>query len=139
MRFLLTGLQLVLCYLALAISVGMLRSTKFNWLESIVVATFFAGLLLFTVLVSKAAPHTRLNQVRYKRIMGAAVLVLLALGAGAIAHGVMIGSWRGPPRISAIHQLSVEFANPWALALAFALLAALLVGLALRLLKPAVE
>lgn len=125
MRVLLVVLQVVIGYVALAILLGMMRSPGFNGLETVVVGTFFVGLFLITLFVPRFTRGALLSPARSKRVGAVVVLCLLALGMGALAHGVLVGVWRGPSRLVAVHQLAVQFAGAWALALVFFLIGAL--------------
>lgn len=137
MRFLLAGFQIILVYLLVAISVGMLRSPNFNALELVIVGAFFVGNLLVTVFVPRFTRGAQLSPVRSKRIIAALSLSLLGLGSWFIAYGVLVGSWRGPSRLAAIHQLSVQFAGVWAFSLAFFMLGSLCLTFAFKVLRSA--
>ena len=135
MRVLLVILQLVTGYLALAIALGMMQSPDFNALQIVVVGTFLAGLLLVTLFVPRFTRGAQLSPIRARRVGAIVLLCLLALGMGAVAHGVLVGIWRGPLRLVAIHQLSVQFAGAWALAMVFFLIGGLCLAFAINVLR----
>jgi hypothetical protein len=122
----------------LAILSGMLQGPEFNALQVVIVAAFLVGSLLISAFVPRFLRGAKLSSVPARRRGAAAVLIVLAVWAGILGHGVVFGSWRGPSRWQAIHQLAIQFASSWALALVFFLIGGLCLVLASKALRPAV-
>ncbi len=137
MRVLLVGLQVAIGYLALSVFFGAAQSPKFNVADVVVVATFFVGLFLITLLVPRLGRGAKLSPVRSKRLGLVSFLCLLAIGMVTVGHGVLVGVWRGPARLTAIHRMSEQFASAWSLAAIFFLVGALCLAYAARVLRHA--
>lgn len=137
MRLLLAALQLVIGYLVVAISFGMINSNGFNALEVFVAVAFFVGLLLITVLVPRLFRQAKSLPSLANRAGVSVLLCFMAVGLGAVAQGVLVGVWRGPSRLASLHQLSVHFAGTWMFAAVFILMALLCLAYATKALPRA--
>ena len=129
------ALQATIVYVAIAVLAGVARGPAANAFQLVALAAFFMGLLLATSVVQRLSRGAARADVRARRHGVAGVLAIPAMAFIALAHGVWLGVWRGPARMSSIYKLVVEFAGAVPLALAFALIAAICLAIAYRALN----
>lgn len=135
MRALRLALQLNILYVGSAVLVGVARSPAFTALAAFAVASFFAGCLLLTRVTTHLAACASTEDVQARRYAVATLLLLPALVALVLAHGVLLGSWRGPSRWAGLHAVAIQFAGAWSVVLLLALAGAVCLALAYRVLR----
>lgn len=134
MRALTAALQILIVYMALAVLIGMGQAPQARGFVLLAVGAFFAGLLLVTVVLQRFGRAASQLASAAGRWAVAGVLGLLAMAVLVVAQGVASGIWRGPSRMLGLHDLTVQFAGAWPLALALALFAVILLAQAYGLL-----
>ena len=117
MRTLRLALQLNILYMGLAVLLGEARSPEFNALAAFAAASFFAGLLLLTSFIPRLVSGASRDEVQTRRYAVAALLVIPAAVLFALAHGVLLGNWRGPSRLTGLYTAVMQFAGAWSLVL----------------------
>lgn len=135
MRALTFALQALIVYMALAVLIGIGQQPQARVVVFVAVGAFFAGLLALTVVLPRLQRAASQLRSGAGRRAAAGILGVLAMAVLVVAQGVAVGTWRGPSRLLGLHDLTVQFAGAWALALALALFGAILLGQAFWLLR----
>lgn len=128
-------LQVLILYMALAVLIGMGQEPHARAVVLLAVGSFFAGLLLLTVVLRRLERAASQFRSEGGRRATAGILGVLAMAVLTVAQGVASGTWRGPSRLLGFHNLAVQFAGAWPLALALALFGGILLAQAYGLLR----